>query len=194
MRFKPLNIGPNHFRWLGKVDAHFDSRHEPNYLSTLGAVGNYNFKQKPSGLFKRMLHAPVWIFRARLGFLFGKRIVMLEHRGRRSGKLRQTPLEVVQRDGDSYVLCSGTGPGADWYRNIRASPACALWVGSRRHPVGQRFLDASEAASNFARYELAHPKAAARLTHLMGVSHDGTHESRKEMVAQIPMVEMRLRD
>jgi deazaflavin-dependent oxidoreductase (nitroreductase family) len=156
-------------------------------------MSKFSFKQRPTGLFKRVLHAPVWLFRARLGFLFGKRIVMLEHRGRRSGKLRQTPLEVVLRDGDAYILCSGTGPKADWYRNIRAKPATAVWVGSRRYDVEQRFLGDSEAATTFAKYEQAHPKAATRLTDLMGVSHDGTHESRQEMVAKIPMVEMRLR-
>jgi deazaflavin-dependent oxidoreductase (nitroreductase family) len=152
----------------------------------------FDFKQKPTGLFKHILHAPVWLFRARLGFLFGKRIVMLEHQGRRSGRLRQTPLEVVQHDGDSYVLCSGTGPNADWYRNIRVKPALGLWVGSRRHLVEQRFLEDTEAATTFARYEAAHPKAARRLTALMGISHDGTHESRVEMVAKIPMVEFRM--
>lgn len=157
------------------------------------AAGSFNFKQKPTGLFKRMLHAPVWLFRARLGFLMGHRIVMLEHEGRRSGKLRQTPLEVVRRQDDSYILCSGTGPKADWYRNIRANPAVGLWVGSRRHEVDQRFLDKSESATVFAGYELAHSKAAARLMDLMGVSHDGTHEGRMAIVAKIPMVEMRLR-
>jgi deazaflavin-dependent oxidoreductase (nitroreductase family) len=157
-------------------------------------MASFNFKQKPSGLFKHLLHAPVWLFRARLGFLFGKRIVMLEHEGRRSGKLRQTPLEVVQRHGNAYVLCSGTGPGADWYRNLKAKPALALWVGSTRHRVDQRFLDDSEAATVFAGYESAHPKAADRLTDLMGVSHDGTHEGRVKMVAAIPMVELRLAD
>lgn len=158
------------------------------------AKSSFNFRQKPTGLFKSILHAPVWVFRARLGFLMGHRLVMLEHKGRRSGKLRQTPLEVVRRHNDSYILCSGTGPNADWYRNIKAAPAVALWVGSKRHPVDQRLLDDSEAATVFAGYEQAHPKAASRLTDLMGVSHDGTHESRKEMVAKIPMVEMRLRD
>ncbi len=152
----------------------------------------FNFKQKPTGLFKRILHAPVWLFRARLGFIFGKRIVMLEHLGRRSGKLRQTPLEVVRRNGDSYILCSGTGPNADWYRNLKSNPAAALWVGSSRHEVEQRFLDQSEAATTFAFYEQAHPKAAARLTDLMGVSHDGTHRGRMEMMAKIPMVELRV--
>ena len=155
-------------------------------------MGSFNFKQRPTGLFKGILHAPVWLFRARLGFVFGKRIVMLEHIGRRSGKMRQTPLEVVHRVDDAYTLCSGTGPNADWYRNIRANPASALWVGSQRHGVEQRFLDASEAATTFAAYEANHPEAAARLTELMGVSHDGTHAGRIAMVAKIPMVELRL--
>jgi deazaflavin-dependent oxidoreductase (nitroreductase family) len=156
-------------------------------------ANRFNFKQKPTGLFRRILHSPVWVFRARLGFLFGRRIVMLEHVGRRSGKTRQTPLEVVHRDDDAFILCSGTGPDADWYRNLKSNPAQALWVGSHRHEVDQRFLVDSEAATTFAGYEQAHPKAAARLTDLMGVSHDGTHGGRMEMVAKIPMVELRLR-
>ncbi len=118
---------------------------------------------------------------------------MLEHRGRRSGKLRQTPLEVVRRQGDSFTICSGTGSGADWYRNLRAEPAVALWVGSKRYRVDQRLLDESEAATAFAGYEADHPRAAERLQDLMGVGHDGTHDGRMRMVAQIPMVELRIR-
>ncbi len=153
-------------------------------------MGSFNFEQKPSGLFRQVLRSPIWVFRTRLGFLFGRRIVMLEHVGRRSGLTRYTPLEVVQGRGDSYVLCSGTGANADWYRNIRSQPPTALWVGSRRHPVGLRFLEASEAATVFAGYESAHPKAAERLMGLMGIGHDGTHAGRMEMVARIPMVEV----
>lgn len=156
-------------------------------------MSKFNFRQKPTGLFKHVLHAPVWVFRARLGFLMGKRIVMLEHIGRRSGKLRQTPLEVVHRDGDTYVICSGTGPNADWYRNIKSRPTEGLWVGSTRHNVEQRFLEDSEAATVFAGYEQGHPKAATKLMDVMGVSHDGTHDSRVAMVAKIPMVELRIR-
>jgi deazaflavin-dependent oxidoreductase (nitroreductase family) len=118
---------------------------------------------------------------------------MLEHIGRRSGKLRQTPLEVVRREGDSIFLCSGTGPNADWYRNIKSQPAVGLWVGATRHEVEQRFLADSEAATVFAGYQEAHPKAAVRLMNMMGVSHNGTHESRAAMMAQIPVVELRLR-
>lgn len=147
---------------------------------------------KPTGALKHVLRAPAWVFRARLGFIFGRRIVMLEHIGRRSGKLRRTPLEVVQRDGDAYVLCSGTGPDADWWRNIKAQPASALWVGSKRCRVDQRFLDGTEAATVLAGYEHAHPKAAQRLLALLDREHDGTHAGRIGVVGQMPMVEFRL--
>jgi hypothetical protein len=35
-----------------------------------------------------LVRAPVWAYRARLGALFGSRLVMLEHTGRTSGRRR----------------------------------------------------------------------------------------------------------
>ena len=198
----PLNVGfetfdvrPHNLGWLRYFDAH-DNSHDANlerYAGNMAKTDKFTFKRRPTGVFKRILHSPVWLFRARLGFVFGKRFVMLEHIGRRSGKLRQTPLEVVVRKGDSFTVCSGTGQKADWYRNLRSGPAAALWFGSRRYAVSQRFLGDTEAAETFESYETAHPKAAERLTSLMGVSHDGSDKSRIEMAARIPMVEFTLR-
>jgi len=193
--FQPLDIGPDRVDPGRDVCADVYCCHFSAIpLEYSGRMASFNFKQKPTGLFKRLLHAPVWLYRSRLGFLLGRRLVMLEHEGRRSGKLRRTPLEVVRRDGDSYIVCSGTGPNADWYRNLKAKPALALWVGSRRHEVEQRFLEDSEAATVLAQYESDHATAAARLMDLMGVSHDGTHDGRVTMMAKIPMVELRLAD
>ena len=43
-------------------------------------------------------------------------------------------------------------------------------------------------------YERAHPKTAAKLYSMMGVSYDGTDEGRVEMMAKIPMVAFRPKD
>ncbi len=43
-------------------------------------------------------------------------------------------------------------------------------------------------------YERAHPKTAAKLYSVMGVSYDGTDEGRVEMMANIPMVAFSPRD
>jgi len=153
-------------------------------------MSDFDFKQKPTGLFKWFLHAPTWLFRARLGFVFGKRFVMIEHRGRKSGKLYRTVLEVAGRNPErnEWIVTSGTGPNADWYRNIRAGGVEALWIGPKRHPAESRFLEAPEAAGIMQRYEEEHPETAARLMASMGISYDGTDEGRIEMMRKIPMV------
>ena len=154
------------------------------------AVAEFNFKQKPSGLFKHFLHSPTWLYRARLGFVFGHRFLMIEHRGRKSGNLYRTVLEVSGSypDNNEWIVASGTGSKADWYRNIAANGVDAVWIGSTRHHATVRFLEASEAAQVMAKYEADHPKTAAKLLASMGVSYDGTDEGRIELMHQIPMV------
>ena len=91
----------------------------------------FDFRQKPTGVFKWFLKTPGLLFRAKLGFLFGERILMITHVGRNSGTTFHTPLEVVVHDTASagYIVCSGNGPGADWHRNILARPASSVQVG-----------------------------------------------------------------
>jgi deazaflavin-dependent oxidoreductase (nitroreductase family) len=125
-----------------------------------------------------------------MGFVFGNRFLMIEHRGRRSGNLYRTVLEVAGRypDRSEWVVTSGTGPKADWYRNLQANGVEAVWIGSKRHPATVRFLAAPEAADVMAGYEAAHPKAAVKLLESMGVSYDGTDDGRIELMQKIPMV------
>jgi deazaflavin-dependent oxidoreductase (nitroreductase family) len=173
---------------VGPVDADSLSRHVTETYAA--AMGNFSFKQKPSGLFKWLLHAPTWLYRWHLGFLMGSRFVMIEHLGRTSGKLYRTVLEVAGRYPEEiqWIVTSGTGPKADWYRNLRVGTLQAIWSGSKRSEATVRFLGAEEAASVFHDYELNHPKTAANLMNSMGVSYDGTKEDRVEMMRSIPMV------
>ena len=153
-------------------------------------LGNWNFRQKPTGMWKRLLRLPVYLYRARLGFLLGDRLLLLTHRGRVSSTPYQTTIEVVVHDRDygEYIVCSGTGPDADWYCNVAASPAEYVQVGSRRWRPRQRFLDRVEAAERFADYERRHPRTARRLLASMGNSYDGSDVGRVEMMAEMPMV------
>ena len=150
-----------------------------------------DFKSKPTGIWKAFLDSPTWLYRWHLGFLFGRRFLMIEHRGRKSQKLYRTVVEVAGRnlDKSEWIVTSGTGPKADWYRNLKVGGADAVWIGSSRHagpPV--RFLEAEEAGPTFAEYEKGHPKAAVKLMDMTGVSYDGSDEGRVEMMRQIPMV------
>jgi len=153
-------------------------------------------KSKPKGLFKWFLHAPSYVYRARRGFMFGQRFLMIEHRGRRSGKRYETVLEVAGRnpDRDEYMVTSGTGPRADWYQNILVNGVDVVWIGSKRHRSTMRSLEPAEAAGVFHRYENAHPKTAKRLQDTMGVSYDGTDQGRIDMMRKIPMVGIAITD
>jgi deazaflavin-dependent oxidoreductase (nitroreductase family) len=97
-------------------------------------------------------------------------------------------IEVAGRRNGEWICASGTGPRADWYRNLRANGLLAVWVGARRRWATVRFLKPREAAEVMADYELKHPRTAARLYRMMGVSYDGTVERRIEMMENVPMV------
>jgi deazaflavin-dependent oxidoreductase (nitroreductase family) len=76
------------------------------------------------------MRAPIWIYRARAGALFGSRVLMLEHVGRKSGARRYAVLEVVDHPSpEVYVIASGFGRKAQWFLNIEADPRVRVYVG-----------------------------------------------------------------
>jgi deazaflavin-dependent oxidoreductase (nitroreductase family) len=52
------------------------------------------------------------------------------HRGRRSGKEYQTPVNVFPAE-DGYVLALTYGPDTDWVKNVVAAGGCELRTGGR---------------------------------------------------------------
>jgi deazaflavin-dependent oxidoreductase (nitroreductase family) len=59
--------------------------------------------------------------------------VLLETRGRRSGKRRRIPLARGPRDADVVWLGSVHGRRASWVRNIEASPEVRIMLSGRWH-------------------------------------------------------------
>ena len=113
---------------------------------------------------RRLMRAPVRIYQARAGALFGSRILMLEHIGRKSGASRYAVLEVVDHStADVYVVASGFGRKAQWFRNIEANPRVRVYVGSHApRRATARVLDKAEADRTLAAYRDRHPRAWER--------------------------------
>ncbi len=115
---------------------------------------------------RRLMRAPIWIYRAHAGALFGSRILMLEHIGRKSGAPRHAVLEVLDHPSpDVYVVASGFGRKAQWFRNIEANPRVRVYVGghaSRRATA--RVLDQAEADRALAAYRGRHARAWDQLS------------------------------
>ncbi len=60
------------------------------------------------------------------------RIMVIKHRGRKSGKEYFTPVNYAIVDGEIYCM-AGFGPISDWYRNMLVNPQVELWL-----PDGKR--------------------------------------------------------
>lgn len=54
------------------------------------------------------------------------------HRGRRSGKAFQTPVNVFPRPGGRYVLALTYGADTDWVKNVLATGGCELLTRGKR--------------------------------------------------------------
>ncbi|ADG77738.1 Deazaflavin-dependent oxidoreductase, nitroreductase family OS=Tsukamurella paurometabola (strain ATCC 8368 / DSM / CCUG 35730 / CIP 100753 / JCM 10117/ KCTC 9821 / NBRC 16120 / NCIMB 702349 / NCTC 13040) OX=521096 GN=Tpau_1106 PE=4 SV=1 [Tsukamurella paurometabola] len=113
---------------------------------------------------RALARAPIWLYRHDLGALLGGRMVLIEHTGRTTGEPRYAVVEVVDRPGpDEVIVCSGFGERAQWYRNLRATPECALTLGRHRRPAHADLLDREASDQVLERYQRSHPAAWRRL-------------------------------
>lgn len=146
----------------------------------------------PRGWQRRLARLPLGLYRVGLGFLFGKRLLLLHHTGRVSGLDRTVVLEVVVHDpaDGSWTIASGFGPASAWYQNLRKSPRTTIQVGNRRHAVTARFLIEDEGGDIMARYAPRHPRAARRLCAFMGFDVDGSVDAYRQAGRQIPFVRL----
>jgi deazaflavin-dependent oxidoreductase (nitroreductase family) len=140
---------------------------------------------------RRLMRAPIWIYKARAGALLGSRLMMLEHIGRKSGARRYAVLEVVNHpDPHTYVIASGFGEKAEWFRNVRANPHVRVYAGSHAPaPATARVLTQQEADHALAEYIGRHPQAWAGFKSVLEQTLGGPITDTN---TQLPMVELRL--
>lgn len=124
---------------------------------------------------RRIMRAPISLYRAGLGFVFGHRLMMLEHVGRTSGARRFVVLEVVTCPSrDEVIIASALGRTAQWFQNLEAEPACHVSIGLRRRvPATAEILEPDDAARFLATYQTEHPKVWKELDRIMTALHDG---------------------
>jgi len=146
-------------------------------------------KQRPSRLAKLGFKVPVWAYQAHLGFVFGGRVFMIVHHGRKSGRRYVSGLEVlVRREGELFVY-SAWGTRADWYRNIEAGGVDELWIGRERYPGATfRLLQPDEAFEILEAYETEHPGTAKRTLTRMLEGYDFSDEMRRQLAQSSTIV------
>ncbi|WP_190144723.1 nitroreductase family deazaflavin-dependent oxidoreductase [Streptomyces glebosus] len=137
---------------------------------------------------------PIRLYRAGLGALFGKRLLLVHHTGRHTGIRRQVVLEVIayERDGDrlSWTVAAGFGPSSAWYQNLRHSPQAVVQSGNHRYTTTARFPSPEDGGALMARYAPAHPRPARRLCSFMGSDVDGSEAAYRRAGHRIPFVRL----
>lgn len=145
----------------------------------------------PKGFKRLVVRAPIYMYRARLGFLMGSRFLLLEHLGRKSGETRRTVLEVVLNQDDAVYVASGWGASAQWLKNIRANPNVRFQLGSKGYAGAAEELAKEQAREVMGRYAANHPKALDKLSHFMLENPGDTAEQQAAAVAsEIPIVRL----
>lgn len=145
----------------------------------------------PQGFSRLMYRAPIWLYRAHLGFLLGQRFLLLSHVGRKSGKPRQAVLEVANYlpEKDTYIVASGFGFKSDWYLNLNVHPDVTIQIGRRHMAVKANLLSAEESGEQMADYYRRHPTAARNLSRLLGHEVADNEEAYRQVgEAFIPFV------
>jgi deazaflavin-dependent oxidoreductase (nitroreductase family) len=141
------------------------------------------------------LRLPVCLYRSGLGRLLGHRFLLLTHRGRKSGLVRRTALEVILHEPYTCesVVVSAWGKKADWYRNIEASPALEIETGGERYAPAQRFLTAEESHAAITEYAIRHPLAVRVLGRVFGFEITRSEAARRAFARCAALVVFRPR-
>ncbi|MBN1965145.1 MAG: nitroreductase family deazaflavin-dependent oxidoreductase [Anaerolineae bacterium] len=123
---------------------------------------------------RRVLQAPVLIFRLGLGWALPPTILLLTTTGRRSGLPRRTPLEFRRHGSKRYAL-SAWGVRADWYQNLSANPIVRIQQG--RHNLLARatpITDTDELWRVIRLFRRSNPLVDALLKRTAGLAADAT--------------------
>ncbi len=101
---------------------------------------------------------PLILYRAGLGWLFGHRFMLLTHIGRRTGKVRQTVLAVLEYNPKTLeIKAMSAWSDSDWCLNLQAHPALQVETGFTRFTPEHYALSPEEIATLFVNYRNKHP-------------------------------------
>lgn len=158
-------------------------------------MATYQPPAKPHGLLKWGFNLPIALYRARLGGLLGHRFLLLTQRGRKTGQIRRTVLEVVHYDPATResAVFSAYGDRADWYRNIQARPAVEVQTGWSRYAPQYRLLSPDERFAALQIYQRRYRRAFRAVVRFLGYPYDGSEAGLRAMADMALMVAFRPR-
>ena len=117
-------------------------------------------------------------------------VVILVHRGRRSGRLYRTPVEVLATgpDPDSVVVSPMWGRRSDWYRNVLAGGLVELRVDGEPRQVEWRELDLEEKRAGVAEYRRRYPRYGRLVLRMLVALHELDGDPAEAVAKSLPVL------
>jgi deazaflavin-dependent oxidoreductase (nitroreductase family) len=117
-------------------------------------------RDRPGPAFKWLFKTPLFFYRIGLP-IFGSFVLILTTTGRKSARLRRTPLEYRREPGSGdLIIMAGWGGRTDWKRNLQADPHVHVQVGRRAFDALAEALPEAEVADWLAQTLRVNPASA----------------------------------
>jgi deazaflavin-dependent oxidoreductase (nitroreductase family) len=150
-------------------------------------------RRQPGRLFLALMRTPRPLYRHGWGWLLGHIFLLIAHRGRKSGKRRETVAMALSYDPETReaVVFSAWGPNTEWIRNLRAHPALEIQVGRETYVPEQHFLSEDEAVAVVVEFRRRHPLRLRLFATILGWGDLNSESAMREFVRARPFVSFR---
>jgi deazaflavin-dependent oxidoreductase (nitroreductase family) len=120
-------------------------------------------------------------------------VIVLVHRGRKSGKLYKTPVEVLRDDHErgELVVSPMWGRDSDWYRNVVAGGLIEAHVRGEKRQVEWRELDEPERRAAINAYREAHPLYSRMILRMLARVNGFEGNPEEAVLRELPMLSLR---
>jgi deazaflavin-dependent oxidoreductase (nitroreductase family) len=143
-------------------------------------------KYPPKVLLRILFRIPVYFYRIGLGWLFGERLVLINHIGRKTGKQYQAVVEVVEREKrtNNVIVVAGYGEQTQWYKNLRDQSQTIIQIKNHKYTVSIDLITPEDGEDIIARYVERYGKLAEQLFSMIGYKWDGTEKRAREIARE----------
>jgi deazaflavin-dependent oxidoreductase (nitroreductase family) len=154
-------------------------------------------KSRAARVLGRTLRMPAVLDRKGTGWMLQAlspaTVIVLVHRGRKSGKLYKTPVEIlVDNPGRGELVVSPMwGKGSDWYRNVVAGGLVEVHVRGEERRVEWRELDEAERRAAIKAYREAHPIYSGVILRMLVRVNEFEGDPEEAVVQELPMLGLR---
>ena len=120
-------------------------------------------------------------------------VVVLVHRGRKSGRVFRTPLEILVEDREQgeFVVAPMWGRNSDWYRNVIVGGLVEVHVRGEDRRVQWRELGEAERRAAMDAYREAHPMYSRIILRMLVRVNRLEGDPEQAVLREVPMLGLR---